>query len=359
MIGIYKITNNKNGKSYIGQSNHIKRRWKDHRTRAFQSTSNQYNSHLYRAIREYGLDSFSFKVLEECPLEQLDEREKYYVQFYDTYKNGYNLTEGGDSGTSSILSREQVDEIVELLQTSSLSHREIAEDYGVSTATISGINCGYNWHNDELTYPIRDGDKVRYVNGEQYSPNEAKVKSKITKLSYTNCSVSRIHKYKPMKKYSCSCGNLITKKDGLCVSCARIKARVVERPSIDIIIEQVATIGFEATGRIYGVSGNSVKKWLKVAGKPYLLNEVKQLYGNYKPPKEKRVVEKYEGYIVVSKNGSKIITFLGLQNVIDYIILEKLTSADRNRISEGVRRVLNGKRDTYLGLSFEYCWDIA
>lgn len=357
MIGIYKITNNKNGKSYIGQSNHIKRRWKDHRTRAFQSTSNQYNSHLYRAIREYGIDNFSFEVLEECSLEQLDEKEKYYIQFYDTYKNGYNLTEGGDSGTSSILSREQADEIVDLLRTSSLSHREIAEDYRVSTATISGINCGYNWHNNELEYPIRDGNKVRYVNGGQYSPNETK--SKEIKLRHTNFPMRCIYKNKTVKKYFCSCGNLITKKDGLCVSCARAKTRIVERPPIETIIEQVATLGFEATGRIYGISGNSIKKWLKVAGKPHLLNEVKQLYGNYSPPKEKKIIEKYEGNIIISKDGSEVITLLGLQSVIDYIVLKKLTLADRNRISDGIRRVLSGKRNTYLGLSFEYCWDIA
>ena len=88
MIGIYKITNNINGKIYIGQSRHIKSRWSDHK-HCHKDTP------LYNDMWEYGIENFSFDVLEECEIEELNEKEKYWVSFYDSHNNGYNLTPGG------------------------------------------------------------------------------------------------------------------------------------------------------------------------------------------------------------------------------------------------------------------------
>lgn len=100
MIGIYKITNKINGKCYIGQSIDIHDRWIKHRSRPFQVNDNAYDTYLYRAIRKYGLDNFTFEVLEECSYEELNEREIYYIDFYNSHytKNGYNMTFGGEGG---------------------------------------------------------------------------------------------------------------------------------------------------------------------------------------------------------------------------------------------------------------------
>lgn len=87
MIGIYKITNKHNGKSYIGQSIDIKERWENHRC-----LNGNHDYPLYRAFRKYGIDSFEFEVLEECNAGELAERELYYIQKYDTVDNGYNQT---------------------------------------------------------------------------------------------------------------------------------------------------------------------------------------------------------------------------------------------------------------------------
>ena len=73
MIGIYKITNKINGHSYIGQSVNILKRWNKHRS--FESSNAQYP--LYRAFKKYGIDNFIFQIIEECPVEKLDEREIY------------------------------------------------------------------------------------------------------------------------------------------------------------------------------------------------------------------------------------------------------------------------------------------
>ena len=100
MIGIYQITNLINGKKYIGQSNNIKKRWNEHKFWATHADEN--NFYIYRAMKKYGLENFEFSVLEECPKDQLNEREEYWIQYYHTYVhdnqcNGYNLTPGGNS----------------------------------------------------------------------------------------------------------------------------------------------------------------------------------------------------------------------------------------------------------------------
>lgn len=88
MIGIYKITKKENGKSYIGQSNDIERRFSEHKTKT--------DIPIEIAIKKYGIDAFNFEIVEECSLEQLDERERYWIAYYNTYKGfGYNCSEGG------------------------------------------------------------------------------------------------------------------------------------------------------------------------------------------------------------------------------------------------------------------------
>ena len=95
MIGIYKITNKINQHSYIGLSTHIEDRWQYHKTR--YNWERESNKTLYQAILKYGIENFEFEVLEECEIEKLSEREQFYIEKYDTYHNGYNMTSGGES----------------------------------------------------------------------------------------------------------------------------------------------------------------------------------------------------------------------------------------------------------------------
>lgn len=63
---IYKITNQVNGKCYIGQTiKSAEERWKEHRQHAFGTHPNDQNKALYRAIRKYGLDNFTFEVVQD------------------------------------------------------------------------------------------------------------------------------------------------------------------------------------------------------------------------------------------------------------------------------------------------------
>ena len=94
MIGIYKITNNLNGHAYIGQSIHIEHRWQEHKTQ--YNWERESNKPLYLAFQKYGIENFTFEVLEECESNELSIKEKEWIEHYDTYKNGYNQTCGGE-----------------------------------------------------------------------------------------------------------------------------------------------------------------------------------------------------------------------------------------------------------------------
>ena len=93
VTGIYKITNQKTDMCYIGQSVDIASRWKQHAKCGLGIDTPQGNK-LYKDMLEYGLDSYSWELLEECPREKLDEKEKYYINLYDAYNYGFNSTKG-------------------------------------------------------------------------------------------------------------------------------------------------------------------------------------------------------------------------------------------------------------------------
>ena len=103
MIGIYKIENNITHQVYIGQSVDIKQRWIAHKAPGVRSNPNSesYYYKLYTAMREYGLENFTFTVIEECNKEDLNAREIYWIKYYDSYVNGYNMTLGGNYSTNS------------------------------------------------------------------------------------------------------------------------------------------------------------------------------------------------------------------------------------------------------------------
>ena len=85
-----------------------------------------------------------FEIIEECCINQLNEKERYYIQYYNSVcPNGYNQTLGGYSSVSQKLQLDQIEDITHLLQTTKLTNREIANFYGVSENTICGINTGY------------------------------------------------------------------------------------------------------------------------------------------------------------------------------------------------------------------------
>lgn len=96
VCGIYCITNINTKQKYIGQSVNIADRWKQHVKTALGigSTANKTNK-FYRAMHEQGPENFTFEVLEEVPPAELNKREKYYIDFFNTVDGGYNSKIGG------------------------------------------------------------------------------------------------------------------------------------------------------------------------------------------------------------------------------------------------------------------------
>lgn len=94
ICGIYKITNLKDQKIYIGQSVDIKTRWSNH-IKASLGIDSIAHSKVHDVMAEEGIWNFTFELLEECSRDKLNEREKYYINFYKSNLYGYNLTKGG------------------------------------------------------------------------------------------------------------------------------------------------------------------------------------------------------------------------------------------------------------------------
>lgn len=92
--GIYKITNPAEGKSYIGQAVDIAARFKQHIKRGLGAETPTKNK-LYPAFEKFGVENFVFEILEKCNKEELNDKEKFWIDYYNTKVYGYNITGGG------------------------------------------------------------------------------------------------------------------------------------------------------------------------------------------------------------------------------------------------------------------------
>ena len=91
--GIYKITCIKTGEIYIGKSTDVKSRWQQHCKSAFNCGTIAH-SLLHTKMKQYGIEQFTFELVEQVPKEQLSEREKFYINFYQTKETGLNERNG-------------------------------------------------------------------------------------------------------------------------------------------------------------------------------------------------------------------------------------------------------------------------
>ena len=91
--GIYKITCQETKEIYIGKSTDIKNRWQQHCKAAFNCGTIA-SSLLHRKMQQYGIENFTFELLETVPKDKLSEREKFYIDFYKTKETGLNERSG-------------------------------------------------------------------------------------------------------------------------------------------------------------------------------------------------------------------------------------------------------------------------
>lgn len=132
MSCIYKITNDINGKMYVGKTSYtIEKRWVEH----CKASKSQRKAHcpLYNAMRKYGIEHFSISLIEECNDYQASERECFWIEQYDTYKHGYNATLGGDGGHT--IDHNHIVEEYERLK----SVNDVAAEMGINPKTVSNV----------------------------------------------------------------------------------------------------------------------------------------------------------------------------------------------------------------------------
>lgn len=151
---IYKITNNINGKIYIGLTTcTLEYRWSRHIT---ESKNIKNTKHLYKAMRKYGVEKFSVEVIDSTDdFKELGKLERYYISFYESQNpdKGYNLTAGGESNQydgnpSSKLTVNDVIQIREIYAMCELSLSECWELYSdkISFSGFQKIWDGTTWH---------------------------------------------------------------------------------------------------------------------------------------------------------------------------------------------------------------------
>lgn len=252
MIGIYKITNKINGKSYIGQSKNIHRRWQSEIADSNNVNSHSYDYPLMRAFRKYGVDNFEFEVVEECEIEELNQKEIYWIDYFDTFFHGYNQTLGGD--TTSRQPKENVIGIISDLINTDMLHKDIAAKWGVSTEIVQGINTGRYWkHNAD--YPLQ--------------------KRKPKKISYCE-----------------TCGKEITKGSNLCLDCYKLlQATSSKIPDKETLIKDLKNLqgNFTRIGKKYGVTDRTIRKWC-------IKYELPNKSSDYKEKTKKKQKEKIKEY---------------------------------------------------------------
>ena len=120
---------------------------------------------------KYGIDNFSLDIVEEnIPLSELDSQEIYWIREYNSYYvsgQGYNLTRGGQWGTSTQLICGSAEiEIKDLIANSELTFSQIGNLYGVSLSCISDMNRGKTFFESDRTYPIRPTAQKTELNTE-------------------------------------------------------------------------------------------------------------------------------------------------------------------------------------------------
>jgi hypothetical protein len=149
MSCIYKITNKINGKVYIGQTySSLENRWHTHK--------NAWKGHrhcqaLYDAFDKYGIDNFQIEEIEKCDITDLNDREIYWIEQYNSYENGYNLTRGGDGNV-------KLDyPLIYALWDNGLTTSQIADYVGATREGIAKVLQGYS--NFSLEESIHRGAK--------------------------------------------------------------------------------------------------------------------------------------------------------------------------------------------------------
>lgn len=291
ICGIYKITNKINQKCYIGQSVDIYNRWKKEISNSAEKYSIQY------ALQKYGIENFTFEILETCFPEQLNDREQYWINHYNSYNNGYNETLGGDGV--------QKYNYLEIVQDwhSGLTCKALAEKYqcddGVITKALRsyGIteeiirqrsNCNstipitlieINNHKRLKTFSsCYEAARFLDIPISQVNSIYAAIRRKTKAFGYyweyfiTEDNNLPFYTKEQILSYQ-KLDTCITEKHKLSLS---LSQRQVERPTRVELKKLIRMYSFVQIGKKYGVSDNTIRKWCDNYNLPRRVKDIKQ-----------------------------------------------------------------------------------
>lgn len=221
--GVYKITNLINGKNYVGQSIHIEKRWQQHCQKSSHSL-------ISRAIQKYGKENFSFEILEETDnTNLLTVLETKYIKKYNLLvPNGYNiiLEDEQEYHSFSRYDSETFADIIDKIKNSTLSFQQIAKIYNLDVSMIYYLNRGdYHTLTDEK-YPLRP-----------------------------------VESFQKKKHFCVDCGCEIFKGSTRCEKCSHLNQRKSNRPSRELLKQEIRQFSFKELGRKYGITDNGIRRW--------------------------------------------------------------------------------------------------
>lgn len=161
---IYLITNDVNSKVYVGQTiQTLNKRFNGHC--CYSKSDRSINMYIKRAIHKYGRDKFHIHLIEECPIETLNDREKYWINHYDSYNKGYNLTLGGQD--SNYFNLHRIEDTIDIkkfeqyiLEFKPLA-TEVSKHFGISKCSVYNLIIRINNPNLILnSYNPRKGKSI-------------------------------------------------------------------------------------------------------------------------------------------------------------------------------------------------------
>ena len=154
---IYVYTNKLNNHQYVGQTNDLARRQREHLSCSFNPESSSYNHLFHKKIREYGIENFDCSVLETvATVEEANFAEQKWIEILKTYTGdnlgGYNMDRGGQNYVSYIY-KDNMNDIKNDIK-KGYPYEQISKKYGISAGQISNINNGKQYFDEKEKYPL-------------------------------------------------------------------------------------------------------------------------------------------------------------------------------------------------------------
>lgn len=178
---IYLFTNRINGKHYVGQTNNPKKRYNAHKSESYNKKSSGYWLPFHCAIRSYGIDNFTFQIIEEIADNEnqdfIDDRERYFIEYYKSLvnQNGYNLKLGGQKSSrislsyaeklnkSRLFTEKEIQDIQKRLINDE-EYDDIEKIYApkLKRTFLCNINTGNNFFNPNFDYPLKKNSRSKF-----------------------------------------------------------------------------------------------------------------------------------------------------------------------------------------------------